>query len=96
MAHVVRSELHLVSSVGRHSRWCGHDAGVEHEDVEAGGGGEEYFYSFLNGGEGGEVEFEEVNAGCGYLLFDFVRRGLCFGEVARGEPNLGGVVAREF
>ena len=62
MTDVVGAELDFVA-FGSEGGWPGHDAGVEHEGVEtgvglggdAGGGG-------FDGGEGGEVEFDEGNA----------------------------------
>ena len=98
VAHVVGAELDLVA-VGGQARRERHDAGVVDEEVEAGprGGGQDGVGGAFDGGEGGEVEFEEGNslAGGGVGFDDVGHRRIEFGARARGEVDGGGVVFGE-
>ena len=64
---VVSSEMDLVA-VFSQSRGNGRNAGVTDEDVEAGGG--EFLGGGLDGGEGGEVAFDEGEFDGGDCGFD--------------------------
>ena len=88
VADVVGAELDFVAVFGG-AGGHGHDAGVVHEDVEAGGGGGKGVGGLLDGGEGGEVEFEEGDIGVGDLFLDGGDCGFSFGGGAGGEVDAG-------
>jgi len=90
VADVVGAELDLVALLGL-AGWGGHDAGVEHQDVEpvcllghALGG-------VPDGVERGQVQGERLDGGIGHLLLDLVDGFLGAFGAARGEPDLLGV-----
>ena len=93
---VVRAELQLVA-VTRQARRGGHDAGVQHEDVETGGLGRDGAGGGGDGRERGQVHGEGLDGGRVFdLLADLVRRGLRFVEGARGQPDQRRLVAGVF
>ncbi len=88
VADMVSTELDFVAFLCR--TWGhGHDAGVIHKDVEAKGGGEKGVGGFLDGGEGGEVEFEEGDVSGGDLFFDGGDCGFGFGAGSGGKVDVG-------
>lgn len=91
VADVVGAELEFVA-VGREARWLGHDAGVVDQEVETGGGGEDCGGGCVDGGEVGEIEFEEGDVGGGDEGFDVLDCGLCFGRGACCQVEVGRVV----
>lgn len=91
---VVGCELDFVAvcAEGRRGRY---DAGVAHEDVEAGDLGEEVSCGVLYGGEAAEVALEEDELRRSGGLLDFSDQLFGFGCVATAEEDLCGIVGCE-
>ncbi len=87
MADVIGAELDLVAFLC--GAWGhGHDAGVVHENVEAGGGGIKGVGGLFDRFEGGEIKLEERNVGLGDFFLHGGNCGFGFRGVSGGEVDV--------
>lgn len=92
MPQVISAELDLIAILGQTSR-NGHDARITHQDVQTRGG--EFLGGGFDGGEGGQVAFEEGDLGVGHCGLDALDQGRGGLRVPPAEVDVGGVVLCE-